>query len=160
MTSTCEKLAITASVEEIFTLIRMMADTCHGPHVVQCPHYFFAHLVEFSYSAERHQTLVKPVETDDVGLFDPRMMVYIQCEITGGHLIQVGIIKSVGHQDTETLQTECHGAGEAGEHPRYVFLLRGLGEHHHPCVNPFAAQCLHQTECHDGGTTESVAMID
>lgn len=154
-----EKLAVAAVVVVVGALVGVVANSGHGPHVVERPHDFFPHLVEFPDAAERHEPLVYPVEAHDVGLLNPRVAVDIDREVTCRDLEQVAVVKAVGGVNLGAFKAEGATADEACRHcgDRGVAACLGVDKHFH--VEALAFQRLHEAEGHDGCPSEGVAVV-
>ena len=155
-----KELAVAALFEIVSALVGVMAYTCHRPHIVDGPDKFLTHLVELAYAIAVHQSLIYPTETHDVGLLYPRMTVDVDGEVACRDLENIVVVETYRRKQAQPFETEGKRTERPGGDDRYVVLVGGLGEDHHARVYADASQRLHQTECHDGCSSESVGMVD
>ena len=142
VSASCEKHAVAATVVVVLALVGMVTDSGNGPHVVERPHDFLAHAVKTADSVERHETLVDPVETHDVGFLHPGMAVDVDGEFSGRHLEEVVAVKSVGKHDVDALQQERQAAHETCRHDVDIPVVAGFGVDDHFHVESLVPQGL------------------
>jgi len=103
-----EKIAIATAHEITLATPRIMADAREIVHIVHREDNALAHIEEFFELLEREHTLARPMEIDDVGILDERMVEQPDSpKIVDGDLIEVFFPESQQKQNLQPLHTEC-----------------------------------------------------
>jgi hypothetical protein len=107
-----------------------MADARKIVHIVHREHNALAHIEEFFELFEREHTLARPMEIDDVGILNERIVEQSHCpKIVDGDVVKVFFPEPQKPQNLSALHTEfqevdapAEPIGIDGMHPRLVRL--------------------------------------
>ena len=125
-----EEIAVAAAHEVTLATPRIMADARKIVHIVHREHNTLAHIEEFFELFEREHTLARPMEIDDVGILDERIVEQSHCpKIVDGDVVKVFFPEPQKPQNLSALHTEFQEVdapakpiGIDGMHPRLVRL--------------------------------------
>ena len=89
-----------ATVGKIFaTFTRMVARAHHIPHVVHRPDNFLALPSKPFYILERNESLINPIQANDIGLFNPSVPIYANSHVGNIDLEEVFAVEPVIDKD-------------------------------------------------------------
>ena len=127
----------------VFTRACVVANSGKRPHIVHCPHHFFAGGKDFADFIQRQHSLIYPVEVDDIGFYKFRMFGNGNAGIGNGNIEQVFARKAVAEKNSSAFPNEIPFVSGFTANLYHILIVRVFISHQHLHIFSVSLQRLH-----------------